>query len=587
MLNRAGAALFEKKLFLLRGAILLLAISVSLLAGRHFYQLGATNLYGDGVAHLNIARRVIDLDSDSWWEHYAQLGSPWLPWPHLLVLPLIWQETLWRSGLAGSIVSMVSYVIAVSSSFEIGWRFYHWQARMLGSNLVATVPGETIINQTKPAIENKEPIFTDLTSIVTPNSALAGIWAAVVIAANPSLLYLQTTPMTEVIFLACYLSAIWALLVWESQASIGALLLAGVGLTLAALTRYEAWPVLGLSWLWVCLVAKKSRWQISCWWGLMLLTGPLYWLWHNWATYGNAWEFYNGFYSAKGIYLRLQPRLGWADFVRGNWLLALLVASTAAITCSGLFAYLLAMTSGLKSVIGILLSSRSWAPNWAQLAQLLLVVIIGFPFLFIIYSLYSGNIQIYPWAALSLLNVRYGITLLLPLAFWPISWLVSADSINSHTLSSTTRRWFIGLLTVISLQYGMIFAEGSKQLAVLQEPYRNNYNLPKVEARQRLAARLQQQAVIGKVLLAHGELLPIVSESNLRFRDVILSTGQVPLTATQLAAVQQVVVREDETLWQTLQQQPEFLQQFRLVYYIDPFPRLMLWQRTITGAKLR
>src|SRR4051812_19767499 len=41
--------------------------------------------YGDAEAHLNIARRVIDSRTPG----YEQIGTVWLPLPHVLMLPFV------------------------------------------------------------------------------------------------------------------------------------------------------------------------------------------------------------------------------------------------------------------------------------------------------------------------------------------------------------------------------------------------------------------------------------------------------------------------------------------------------------------
>ena len=69
---------------------------------------GWTLYYGDADAHLNIARRVIDSRRPG----YDQIGTVWLPLPHLLMLPLVRNDQLWRSGLAGGITSSACFVCA-------------------------------------------------------------------------------------------------------------------------------------------------------------------------------------------------------------------------------------------------------------------------------------------------------------------------------------------------------------------------------------------------------------------------------------------------------------------------------------------
>jgi hypothetical protein len=58
---------------------------------------GYVLLYGDAVAHLGIARRILDSRNPG----LVQLGGVWLPLPHLLMLPFVQKMEWWQSGLAG------------------------------------------------------------------------------------------------------------------------------------------------------------------------------------------------------------------------------------------------------------------------------------------------------------------------------------------------------------------------------------------------------------------------------------------------------------------------------------------------------
>ena len=64
----------------------------------YFFQHHQILLYDDSISHLRIARRVFDNTTPG----LAQLGGVWLPLPHVLMLPFIWNDYLWRTGLAGS-----------------------------------------------------------------------------------------------------------------------------------------------------------------------------------------------------------------------------------------------------------------------------------------------------------------------------------------------------------------------------------------------------------------------------------------------------------------------------------------------------
>jgi len=67
----------------------------------YFYRTGSTLYAGDGEAHLNIARRIVDSRTPGW----SQVGTTWLPLPHLLMIPLVRNDWMWRTGLGGAIVS--------------------------------------------------------------------------------------------------------------------------------------------------------------------------------------------------------------------------------------------------------------------------------------------------------------------------------------------------------------------------------------------------------------------------------------------------------------------------------------------------
>src|SRR5713101_5574277 len=85
------------------------AAGASVASYLYFLHRHATLAYPDAVSHLLIARRVIDASTPG----VAQLGAVWLPLPHLLSLPLIWVNAWYYSGFAGSLISMLAYVLTV------------------------------------------------------------------------------------------------------------------------------------------------------------------------------------------------------------------------------------------------------------------------------------------------------------------------------------------------------------------------------------------------------------------------------------------------------------------------------------------
>src|SRR6185437_10057146 len=89
-------------------ATVVTASLVSIIATWAAYASQTIVLYSDAHSHLAVARRVVDNVTPG----LAQFGAVWLPLPHIIMLPFIWNDFLWRTGLAGSLASMPCYVAA-------------------------------------------------------------------------------------------------------------------------------------------------------------------------------------------------------------------------------------------------------------------------------------------------------------------------------------------------------------------------------------------------------------------------------------------------------------------------------------------
>ena len=144
--------------------VALAAVLLSFIALLLSFSRGYLLLYGDAVAHLGIARRILDSRNPG----LVQLGGVWLPLPHLLMLPFVQNLAWWQNGLAGAWVSLICYIASVAGLYRL--------ARHL----------------------------------LTPRWAIA---ATAFYALNPNLLYLATTAMTEPLFLA--------LLIWTTLLTVG------------------------------------------------------------------------------------------------------------------------------------------------------------------------------------------------------------------------------------------------------------------------------------------------------------------------------------------------------------------------------
>jgi len=359
-----------------------IASLVSLCSLLYYLRQSDLLFYGDAVAHINIARRVFDSQTPG----LLQLGTVWLPLPHLAMLPFLWSDTMWRNGTGGSIPSMIAYVLGVVGMFR------------LVRGLLEADP------RTKPA-------------------AHVGAWtAAFCYGANPNLIYMQTTAMTECVYLALF---IWAAVYFaefvrglptneptEGRQPPAGRALARCALCLAAaeFTRYDGWFLAGAMGAAVVIIVLW-RWQDHGlrWVAVKFLLGialaPILWLVYNGVVYGNALAFATGPYSAKGI----EQRVG---------------APNPALHSTGVAAIYFLKSAQLNMVHG------NWGRFWLAAALVvaalaiwklrtlapLLLLWVPLPFYALSIAYGSVPLHVYTWWPFATFNQRYGLQLLPMLA---------------------------------------------------------------------------------------------------------------------------------------------------------------------------
>ncbi len=352
-----------------------LAAAVSLVAFLFYFRHGDLLLYGDAVAHINIARRVVDSRTPG----LLQLGTVWLPLPHLLMIPFLLSDAAWQTGIAGAIPSMVAYVLGTVGVFRL-------------------VRG-ALSHNAKPS----------------PAVRLSAWLAALIYAGNPNLLYLQNTAMTEPLYLALF---IWALVRFSefaqsattadkhSSPASSSLTKCGLCVAAACFTRYDGWflaVVLCSAAVLVVIQSSKARSLAPAFARFVLLAGaaPLLWLGYNAAVYRNPLEFANGPYSARAIEQKsMQSHPGAND---------LPVA----------FSYF------LKSA-ELNMTEAGWQKLWVAVLlagslmififdlRLWFLLLLWTQLVFYVLSITYAGVPIYlpPWWPFSLYNARYGLQLL-------------------------------------------------------------------------------------------------------------------------------------------------------------------------------
>jgi Dolichyl-phosphate-mannose-protein mannosyltransferase len=315
-----------------------------------FQRTGATLYYGDAEAHLDIARRIVDSRTPGW----SQVGTTWLPLPHLLMIPLVRNDWMWRTGLAGAITSGVCMATAAAFLFAAVRRLFG--GGLFGGNTEATV-------------------------------------AAAVFLFNPNTLYLGAIPMTEPVFFAALFALLYFTVRFRETRGWGTLMGAALAAFAGTLTRYEAWFLLPFVAIYLWANARERRWVAAIVFCLISGAGPLLWLAHNRWYYGDPLYFYRGPYSA----LALQGRSDYPG--RGNWRVAAHYFFAAGQAVAGWPALII----GAAGIL-IALGRRAVWP----------VFLLMLPVIFYIWAIHSSGVPIYIPALwpYTFYNTRYGMAFL-------------------------------------------------------------------------------------------------------------------------------------------------------------------------------
>jgi hypothetical protein len=322
--------------------------------------------YGDAVAHLHIARRVFDSHRPG----FLQLGSVWLPLPHLLMIPFVAVYGWWANGIAGTIPSALAYLAGCAGIYRLARSWL------------------------RPA----------------PAALALAFFAA-----NPNLLYLQTTAMTEPLFVCEMIwTAVW-LVEWRAtldqdprqlrrlQVLIAAVLIAAV------FTRYDGWVMAFVAWTAMGIaLARRGQLRSRAFWlaSAVVVAAPLAWFVYNAAAFGDWLYFIRGPYSAKAIEIRTSvpgfpPHPGWHN----PWVSFLFYMKAAELDA--------AAAAWGNTLLTLSLLGTAWAWLTARRHALAWALLLWFPAAFYAYSVAWGSVPIFlpVWWPHSWYNTRYGMEL--------------------------------------------------------------------------------------------------------------------------------------------------------------------------------
>jgi hypothetical protein len=269
--------------------------------------------YSDSVSHLVRARQLIDYSSPG----LEQIGTVWLPLPHLILLPFSLVDLLFKTGLAGTFVSLPCIAIAAAIIYKI--------------------------------------------IKVQTNVSWIGVLGSCLYFLNPNVLYLGITAMTEALFMLFFIVAAFYFqkIVSSEMYSTGQghsnissinikgdsvcfrgikkilgpkyktiisdnLLKCSSFIALATLCRYEAWPITVLLTLFIILrsmkanaldkglearVSNKKRVMYDLICIVLSFSGIIMWISYNWIYFNSPLEFLlSPYYSAGAQALEGQNR---------------------------------------------------------------------------------------------------------------------------------------------------------------------------------------------------------------------------------------------------------------------------------------
>jgi hypothetical protein len=381
-----------------------------------FFQLhGETLLYKDAISHLEIAERVLYGPT----ANPVQLGNVWLPAQHILMLPFVWIPALYFSGIAGSIVSMASYVICAVLVYKIAYSLRYRTA--------------------------------------------SGVVAAAIFMGSTGVLYMQSTAMTELPLFAGMMGMVYGIQRWIQTMDDTLviyknryLVMAAVAAFLATLTRYEAWVLFVVLIIVVAIVGLVKRPANGfvegtvVGFGILGGSGVLGWMLWCQVYFGNFLGFENGPYAKPSLWV------GTGELAVGNLSASFMTYWYATVDNLGLVVVGL-MIAGLVAMV--IRERRSLLKTLPTISLLAL-----FPFF--VAALYLGQRPLHvEQLTHELYNVRFGLLMILPASLL-IGYLAS--------LLPRRKAWdavTIGVAIALVGTFGVIgFSDPTNNIVTLKEP---------------------------------------------------------------------------------------------------------------------
>jgi len=479
----------------LQRILAVVAIALSITATIYAYRQDVIITYGDAESHLDIAKRVVNGLTPG----IAQLGGIWLPLPHLLMVPLVYFDPLWRTGFAGSIVSGICFVISA--------------------------------------------VFIYKLCLLLTKDTGASLIAFLVFALNPNMLYMQATPMTELPLIIFFiLSSYYFIKNLYQEADYFSLILAAFFGFCATLSRYDGWFLVGIE---ATIIFLRYIWHKKKWerlqgrlilFATLAFFGVILWLLWDQLILGDALYFTHSQFSANA------QQKGW--LAKGqlpayhNIGLSFLYYFVTAMSNTGIIIFCIALVGFIAYLLQKKYKDRFY-----------IVLLMLAPFIFYVLTLYVGQSIIFipdltpGWFESNLFNVRYGI-MMVPFVSLFVGYLFSRCQFPGKTVVISLLIFQV-LLFGIGYSRVMTLADGKTGLSQAKRP----------DAERWLAKHYDH----GLVLLDDYSRLTSVIRSNIPMQHVIY-IGTKPYWEESLSAPEKyatwIIIQKNDDVWKHIYANP-------------------------------
>ena len=380
---------------------------------------------------------------------------------------------------------------------------------------------------------------------------------------SPSMLYTASTPLTEPLMIFWTILVAFLIFRFQQSGSRKILVAASLAAFASSLTRYDGWYLLPFVALFILLMPQTSFRQrtvnafIFC---FISGLGPLLWFAHNVHRYGNAFEFYNGPYSAKAIYAHQLAVTAFRYPTDGSILISARYYLEDLRLITGPWLLVLAM-------FGLIVWSIDGRKRRRGAAAILLLV----PLLFYVQSMAFAAIPIYVPTLFphTYYNLRYGLEMLPAVAIFPAFIAGGNDKelkFRGHLVLPPL------LLAVVLAQQTAIAAQGVKNIPIVHESI---LNTPCATKTQRALISYFRSNFDGHtILMALGQWPCLNPQVGIPYRETITEGNRrywrkLPQGASKLA--EWIVVKRGDAVDDLMRAFPRAFTDFRQVARFD-FP---------------